>query len=54
MRVELKGKIQRVLQCTLQSESVAANCPSNKAASLWLSEQQELRKRVNLRNCERK
>lgn len=27
---------------TLQSESVAANCPSNKAASLWLSEQQEL------------
>jgi hypothetical protein len=26
----------------LQSESVAANCPSNKAASLWLSEQQEL------------
>jgi len=27
---------------TLQSESVAANCPSNNAASLWLSEQQEL------------
>lgn len=27
---------------TLQSESVAANCPRSRAASLWLSEQQEL------------
>jgi hypothetical protein len=27
---------------TLQSESAEANCPSNKAASLWLSVQQEL------------
>jgi len=34
------------LTLTLQSESVAANCPSNKAASLWLSEQQELLNKV--------
>lgn len=31
-----------MIPSTLQSESVAANCPSSKAASLWLSEQQEL------------
>jgi hypothetical protein len=30
------------IQSTLQSESAAANWPNNKAASLWLSEQEEL------------
>lgn len=32
---------------TLQSESADANWPSNKAASLWLSEQQELSLQIN-------
>jgi len=32
------------LSSTLQSDSAEANCPSNKAASRWLSVQQELKK----------
>jgi hypothetical protein len=36
------------LSSTLQSESAEANCPSNKAASRWLSVQEELKNEVFL------
>lgn len=35
------------MSSTLQSESAEANCPSNKAASRWLSVQEELKKKCS-------
>lgn len=40
-------KERHIVGETLQSESADANCPSNKAASLWLSVQHELQKNSN-------